>query len=106
MSFRVRCTKLEFSPKVGSPLTGARSRMVLRRMWLGQMLKLKGSQEIFVVGELMLFLAAWVLGVFAAVDDYRMRTDGKTDNNVVATSNNFSGGFSGGEFSGTRSEFE
>jgi len=88
-------------------------------MWLNRMLK--DRQEILVVGELVLFLAAWVLGVIAAVDDYHVRTDGKAGNNVAATSNfsgsnfsgsnfsgsNFSGSnFSGADFSGPRGEFE
>lgn len=47
---------------------------------------LKDRQEILVVGELVLFLAAWVLGVAAAVDDYRIRTNAKAENNVAASS--------------------
>ena len=47
---------------------------------------LKDRQEILVVGELLLFLTAWVAGVVAAVDDYRVRTNAKADNNVAASS--------------------
>ncbi len=50
-------------------------------MWLNRMLK--DRQEILVLGELVLFLAAWGLGMAAAVDDYRERTYGKSGNNVA-----------------------
>jgi len=45
---------------------------------------LKDRQEILVLGELVLFLAAWGLGVAAAVDDYRVRTNAKAGSNVAA----------------------
>ena len=48
---------------------------------------LKDRQEILVVGELVLFLVAWVLGIAAAVDDYRVRTNAKAGNSVAASSN-------------------
>ncbi|MGI9427815.1 MAG: hypothetical protein ACR2NM_04105 [Bythopirellula sp.] len=57
---------------------------------------LKDRQEILVVGELLLFLTAWVLGIAAAVDDYRVRTNAKAGNNVAASSN-ASGGASLGQ---------
>ncbi len=73
---------------------------------------LKDRQEILVLGELVLFLAAWGLGLAAAVDDYRVRTNAKVGNNVAANSN-FSGSdslgpnFSGQDgFSGQHGEFE
>ena len=50
-------------------------------MWLNRMLR--DRQEIVVLGELVLFLAAWGLGMAAAVDDYRVRTNGKTGTNVA-----------------------
>lgn len=45
---------------------------------------LKDRQEVMVLGELVLFLAAWGLGIAAAVDDYRIRTNAKAGNNVAA----------------------
>lgn len=51
-------------------------------MWIHRMLK--DRQELLVLGELVLFLAAWGLGVAAAVDDYRIRTNAKAANNVAA----------------------
>ena len=51
-------------------------------MWISRMLK--DRQEILVLGELVLFLAAWGLGVAAAVDDYRIRTNSKAGNDVAA----------------------
>jgi len=45
---------------------------------------LKDRQEIMVLGELLLFLAAWGLGVAAAVDDYRVRTNANARNNVAS----------------------
>lgn len=56
-------------------------------MWLNQMLK--DRQEILVLGELTLFLAAWGLGIAAAVDNYHARTNGNAANNVAAN-NSFS----------------
>ena len=53
---------------------------------------LKDRQEILVVGELFLFLTAWVLGIVAAVDDYRVRTNAKADNNVAASSSSTNSG--------------
>lgn len=72
---------------------------------------LKDRQEIFVLGELVLFLAAWGLGLAAAVDDYRERTNASAENNVAANSNYSSGDFSGPPFSessfpGQRGGFE
>jgi len=82
---------------------------------------LKDRQEILVLGELALFLAAWGLGLGAAVNDHRERTNASAENNVAANSN-FSGsgdlrgdfpepsfagqGFSGQVFSGLRGDFE
>ena len=59
---------------------------------------LKDRQEILVVGELLLFLTAWVLGIVAAVDDYRVRTNAKAGNNVAASSNASGGASSGPSF--------
>jgi len=65
---------------------------------------LKDRQELFVLGELVLFLAAWGLGLAAAVDDYRERTNASAENNVAANLNYFDSNtdsiFSGGDFSG------
>jgi len=47
---------------------------------------LKDRQEILVLGELVLFFAAWGLGLAAAVDDYRVRTNANAGNNVAANS--------------------
>ena len=55
---------------------------------------LKDRQEFLVVGELLMFLLAWVLGVVAAVDDYRVRTNAKTGNDIAATSTTDGGGSS------------
>ena len=56
---------------------------------------LKNRQEIWVFAELMLFLAAWGLGVAAAVDDNRDRANGNAVGDVavggVATNTDFSG---------------
>ncbi len=73
-------------------------------MWLNRMLK--DRQELFVLGELALFLAAWGLGLAAAVDDYRERTNASAENNVAANSNYTGGDFSGPIFSGQQGEFE
>jgi len=67
---------------------------------------LKDRQEILVLGELMLFFAAWGLGLAAAVDDYRVRTHanaGKANagNNVAANSYH-PGSYSPSGSSGTR----
>ncbi len=68
---------------------------------------LKDRQEILVLGELVLFLAAWGLGLAAAVDDYRDRSHVGAENNVAAKSNyagtDFFGpnDFSGPSFSAT-----
>ena len=48
---------------------------------------LKDRQGILVLGELVLFLAAWGLGIAAAVDDNRVRTNAKARNNVAAKTN-------------------
>ena len=53
-------------------------------MWLKRMLK--DRQELFVLGELALFLVAWGLGLAAAVDDYRDRTNASAQNTVAANS--------------------
>lgn len=45
---------------------------------------IKDRQEILVLGELVLFLAAWSLGLAAAIDDYRIRTNRNADNNMAA----------------------
>ena len=57
---------------------------------------LKGRQDILVFGELALFVAAWTLGIAAAVDDYRDRTNDKARNSVAANAN-----FSGSSIPGT-----
>ena len=67
-------------------------------MWLKRMLK--DRQELFVLGELALFLAAWGLGLAAAVDDYRDRTNAHAENNVAVNSSYSDGDFSGSNFSG------
>ncbi len=61
-------------------------------MWLNRMLK--DRQEILVLGELVLFLAAWGLGLAAAVDDHRERTNARAENNMAANSNYSSDHFS------------
>ena len=61
-------------------------------MWLNRILKER--QELFVLGELTLFLAAWGLGLAAAVDDYRDRTNAHAQNNVAANSSYSSDDFS------------
>lgn len=68
-------------------------------MWLNRMLK--DRQEILVLGELMLFLAAWGLGVAAAVDDYRDRTNSNAGNEVAANAD-----FLSPNFFEQRGEFE
>ena len=67
-------------------------------MWLKRMLK--DRQEIFVLAELLLFLAAWGLGLAAAVDNYRVRTNSRAGNNVANSADFFSPAFSDqrGEF--------
>ena len=78
-------------------------------MWLDRMLK--DRQEILVLGELVLFLAAWGFGIAAAIDDYRVRTNAKAANSVAAKVD-FSGAkftdpsFGDPGFSNNRSEFE
>ena len=47
----------------------------------------KDRREILAVGELALFLAAWMLGIFAAVEDYRNRLYPIPGNDIAATSN-------------------
>ncbi len=67
---------------------------------------LKDRQELFVFGELALFLAAWGLGLAAAVDDYRGRTNASAENNVAANFIDSGGDFSGPPFLQQRSEFK
>ena len=55
---------------------------------------LKDRQELFVLGELALFLAAWGLGLAAAVDDHHDRTNAHAENNVAVNS-----GYSKDDFS-------
>ncbi len=74
-------------------------------MWLKRMLK--DRQELFVLGELALFLAAWGLGLAAAVDDYRDRTNASAQNTVAVNSGYSEGAssrpsLSGSDFSGQR----
>jgi len=59
---------------------------------------LKDKQEILVLGELVLFFAAWGLGLAAAVDDYRVRTNANAGNNVAANSYSPSSSTSGTRF--------
>lgn len=47
----------------------------------------RDRQEILAVGELVVFLAAWMLGIFAAVNDYHDRSHSAAGANVAATSN-------------------
>jgi len=47
----------------------------------------KDRREILAVGELTLFLAAWLLGIVAVVDDYRGRAGHDSGNEIAATSN-------------------
>jgi len=49
----------------------------------------KDRQEFLVFGELLLFVLAWTLGIAAAVDDYRSRTNAGAQGSV-ATNSNFS----------------
>ncbi|MEM8945269.1 MAG: hypothetical protein AAGD11_08810 [Planctomycetota bacterium] len=51
-------------------------------MWLNRMFR--DRQEIFVLGEIVLFLGAWGLCVAAAVDDYRARSNDNAENNVAS----------------------
>jgi len=68
---------------------------------------LKDRQEILVLGELVLFFAAWGLGLAAAVDDSRVRTHANDGNasarNNVADNSYHPGSLSpGGGSSGSR----
>jgi hypothetical protein len=47
----------------------------------------KDRQEILAIGELALFLAVWMLGIVAVVDEYRGRPNPNTGNEIAATSN-------------------
>ncbi len=58
-------------------VAGTNGDMFLNRM-------LKERQDIFVLGELLLFLGAWGLCVAAAVEDSHVRHNGNADNNVAA----------------------
>lgn len=73
-------------------------------MRLAQMLK--DRQEILVLGELVLFLAAWGLGIAAAVDDHRIRTNAKPGNNVAAKADFSGANFMGPSYIDHRGEFE
>ena len=66
-------------------------------MWLDRMFK--DRQEILVLGELLLFLAAWGLGLAAAVNDHRERTNAGAEDNVAANSDYTDGDFSGPDYS-------
>ena len=66
-------------------------------MWLNRILKER--QELFVLGELALFLAAWGLGLAAAVDDYRDRTNVHAQNNVAANSSYSDSSYPSDDFS-------
>lgn len=67
-------------------------------MWLDRMFK--DRQEILVLGELLLFLAAWGLGLAAAVNDHRERTNAGAENNVAANSDYTNSDYTDGDFSG------
>ncbi len=47
----------------------------------------KDRREIIAIGELALFLAVWILGIVAVVDDYRGRAHHHAGNNIASTSN-------------------
>ena len=55
-----------------------------------------GRQEIFALGELAAFTVAWMLAIFAALNDYQGRTNAAARDNVAANSS----------FSESRSSFE
>ena len=44
-----------------------------------------GRRESFALGELALFLMAWMLAMVAALDDYAGRSNAAAKNNVAAT---------------------
>lgn len=46
----------------------------------------KDRREILAVGELTLFLAAWLLAIVAVVGDYRGRVSHGSGNDIAATS--------------------
>ncbi len=74
---RVRPRSSVSTPSAGCPFVGTIGAMFLNRM-------LKDRQDIFVLGELLLFLGAWGLCVAAAVEDSHVRHNGNADNNVAA----------------------
>ena len=47
----------------------------------------KDRREILAIGELAVFVAVWMLGIVAVVDDYRGRLNPNAGNDIAATSN-------------------
>lgn len=62
---------------------------------------LKDRRQIFALGELVLFLGAWMLGMLATVDNYRHRSHPAARDNVASSTS-----FPGADFSGHRDLLE
>jgi len=45
-----------------------------------------GRQEVNTLGELAVFLVAWMVAIFATMDDYHGRVDPKAGPDIAATS--------------------
>ena len=55
------------------------------RIVIGGLVKMRlGRREIFALGELTLFVAAWMLAIVAALDDYHGRANFAARNSVAS----------------------
>jgi hypothetical protein len=56
------------------------------RIAIGGLVQMRlGRREIFALGELTLFIVAWMLSISAALDDYRGRANVAARNSVAAS---------------------